>query len=233
MGTGTVRRLSTCGVAPGTFLALLEEPECRALAQLGIRRAFPRGAALMFEHEPGERVMLLFVGRVKVTRAGEEGHDSLLNICDPGDLLGELAFIDGQPRIATVTALEPVEAVVIPAQAFRAHLEGTPRVAVALLEAVTRQFRQTTVRLTQLAASDTMGRVAARIIELAERYGEPADCGMAITSPLSQEELGARTGASRAGVAHALKTLRELGWVQIDRRRILVRDLQALRARAA
>ena len=157
----------------------------------------------------------------------------LLSIRDPGDVLDELGLIDGLPRIATVTALEPVEALVTAAETLRVHLETTPRVAVALLEVVTRRFRETTLKRSQFSASDTMGRLAARIVELAERYGEPSDEGVTVTSPLSREDLAAWTGASRAGVAHALHALRELGWVHTERRALLVRDLQALRARAA
>ncbi len=224
---------STSGAAPGTFLALLDQPEREALDGLGVRRSFPRGALLMFQQEPGERVMILLSGRVKVAQVDEEGRELLLSIRDAGDVLGELAFIDHQPRLASVTALEPVSALVIPASAFRAHLERTPRVAVALLEVIARRFRETTIKRSQFAASDTLGRLAARIVELAERYGQPTDGGVLITVPLSQEEMAAWTGASRAGVAHAFQTLRELGWVQTNRRKLVVRDLQALRARAA
>ncbi len=220
-------------VAPGTFLASLNSDEREALQLLGVRRRFPRGSVLMFQNEPDSRVMLLFAGRVKVTRLDHDGHEILLSIRDPGDVLGELALIDGLPRIATVTALEPVETLVTGVEAFRLHLESTPRVAVALLEVVTRRFRETTLKRSQFSASDTMGRLAARIVELAERYGEPSDAGLTVTSPLSREDLAAWTGASRAGVAHALQGLRELGWVQTERRVLLVRDLQALRARAA
>jgi CRP-like cAMP-binding protein len=78
-----------------------------------------------------------------------------------------------------------------------------------------------------------MGRLAARIMELADRYGQATDAGIAIVSPLSQEELAGWTGASRAGVGQALHSMRELGWLQTDRRRLLVRDPQALRSRAA
>ncbi len=224
---------STSGAAPRTFLALLDQPEREALDGLGVRRSFPRGALLMFQQEPGERVMILLSGRVKVAQVDEEGRELLLSIRDAGDVLGELAFIDHQPRLASVTALEPVTALVIPASAFRAHLERTPRVAVALLEVIARRFRETTIKRSQFAASDTLGRLAARIVELAERYGQPTDGGVLITVPLSQEEMAAWTGASRAGVAHAFQTLRELGWVQTNRRKLVVRDLQALRARAA
>jgi CRP-like cAMP-binding protein len=106
-------------------------------------------------------------------------------------------------------------------------------VAVVLLEIVTRRFREATVKRSQFAASDTMGRVVARILELSERYGESADGEVSVTSPLSQEDLAAWTGSSRAGVAEALHSLRELGWVRTERRKIVVQDLEALRARAA
>jgi CRP/FNR family cyclic AMP-dependent transcriptional regulator len=82
-------------------------------------------------------------------------------------------------------------------------------------------------------SSDTIGRLAARLLELADRYGEATDNGVVIALPLSQEELGAWIGASCAGLAGALKTLRELGWTETPRRRILVRNPEALRSRAA
>jgi CRP/FNR family transcriptional regulator, cyclic AMP receptor protein len=217
----------------GTFLALLDRQERDVLCALGVRRSFPRGAVLMFQHEPGERVMLLLAGRVKVTRVAGDGREMLLSIRDPGDVLGEVAFVDDEPRIATVTALEPVQALMIPPSTFRLHLETTPRTAVALLEAVTRRFRETTIKRSQSAESDTMGRLAARILELAERYGEASGTEVRIISPLSREELAAWTGASRAGVAHALQEFRELGWVHTERRMLIVRDIHELRARAA
>jgi CRP-like cAMP-binding protein len=218
---------------PDTFLGALADDERNALFELGVRRTFPREAVLMFEHEPDERVMLLLAGRVKVARVDHDGREVLLSLRDPGDLLGELAFIDGRPRLATVTALEPVQAVVTPGALFRHHLETTPRVATVLLELVVRRFRETTVKRAQFAGLDTMGRLAARIVELVERYGEPTEGAMSVISPLSQDDLAAWTGASRAGVAQALHDLRELGWLETERRKLRVSDLDALRARAA
>lgn len=188
---------------------------------------------MMYEGEPGERVMIILSGRAKITRTLEGGRETLLNIRDPGDVVGELAFVDGQPRIATITALEAVDTLIIPSAVFRRHLDQAPREAMALLEVVVRRFRDTTAKRSQFSASDTTGRLAARLIELASRYGESRDGGIEITLALSQDDLVAWTGASRAGVAKALQTLRDLGWIDTSRRRILIRDLAALRARAA
>ena len=220
-------------LVPGTFLATLEEPERAALEGLGVVRRFPRGVLLMFEQEPSERVMILLSGRVKVSRLNEEGRELLLSVRDPGDVIGELGFIDGAPRIASVTALEPVAALVFPSATFRGHLETAPRVAVALLQIIIGRFRDTTVKRSQSAVADTMARVAARILELCDRYGRPAGEEIEVDMPLSQEELAAWTGSSRAGVAQSLQAMRELGWIRTERRRIVVTDPGALRARAA
>lgn len=213
-------------------MALLETMEWARLQELGRAVTFPSGSVLMYEHEPSDRVMVLLSGRVKTTVVDRGGRETLLSIRDPGDVLGELASIDGQPRSATVTALGPVHALLISAAAFRAHLETTPRVAVTLLEVIARRFRESTLMRSQQTASDTIGRLAACLAELTDRYGEATGAGVVITLPLSQEDLGAWVGASRAGVAGALKTLRELGWIETQRRQILVRDLDALRNRA-
>ncbi len=218
---------------PLTFLDRLTEDEREALIELGIRRRFPRDGVLMFQDEPEEHLLLLLGGRVKVTRTANGHHELLLAIRDRGEMLGELGFIDGQPRLATVTALEDTEAVLLGGREFRAHLEANPRVAIVLLESVAMRFRESTVRRLQFAASDTLGRLAARIVELLDRYGEPEESGLAVSMPISQDELASWTGASRAGVAAGLQTLRELGWVSTERRRIIVHDADSLRARAA
>jgi CRP-like cAMP-binding protein len=223
---------ASSGAREDTFLSLLDEREREAVLALGTAREFPRGAALMFQHERDDRVIVLRAGRVKVTRVDNEGRELLLSIRDPGDVLGELALVDRQPRVATVTALEPVEAIVAAAPAFRRHLETTPRIATVLLEIVTQRFRDSTLRRSQFAALDTMGRLAARLLELGERYGERSGDAVAVQSPLSQEELAAWTGASRAGVAQALHSMRELAWVRNEGRQLLLLDQDALRARA-
>jgi len=216
----------------GTFLALLDADQRRAIEELAVPRTFSRGSVMMLERERDDRIMLLIDGRVKVTHASREGNETLLSIRDPGDVLGELAFIDHRPRVATVAALESVTAGVMPAQAFRSYLAGTPEVAVVLLEIVARRLREATDKRLQFAALDTMGRVAARIVELADRYGEDSGAGITVLSPISQEELASWTSASGAGVASALQSFRKLGWIETGRQAITVKDPAALRARA-
>jgi len=218
---------------PGSFAALLEPDDWSALQPLGQRRKIARAAVLMYEGDPGDRVIVLLAGRVKVATTDDDGQETLLSICGPGDILGELSFLDDQPRLSTVTTLETVEILAIAAAAFGRYLEERPRVALVILRTLSARFRDGSRKRVQFRELDTVGRLAARLVELCERYGEVTPEGTMIGLPLTQEELGAWTGASHAGVAKAFQTLRDLGWIQTQRKRIVVRDIDALRHRGS
>ena len=170
---------------------------------------------------------------MKVSTLTDDGKEIVLAFRGPGDLLGELSAIDGEARSATVEAIEPVEALAIPASDFRSYLIAHPEVGLLLLQMLSRRLRDADRKRVEYGAHDTVGRVAARLVELAERYGEPVARGIRIGLPLSQEELAGWTGASREAVSKALQTLRKVGWVLTERRRITVLDVEALRRRSA
>jgi CRP/FNR family transcriptional regulator, cyclic AMP receptor protein len=176
---------------------------------------------------------VLLSGRAKVSTTTEEGKEVILAFRGPGDLLGELSAIDGEPRSASVEAIEPVEALAVASADFRAFLTEHPSIALMLLETVTRRLRDADRKRVEYGAHDATGRVAARLVELAEQYGEQGPDGIRIGLPLTQEELAGWTGASREAVSKALQTLRSAGWVATERRRITIHDLEALRRRSA
>nr|WP_221474444.1 Crp/Fnr family transcriptional regulator [Planomonospora venezuelensis] len=193
-------------------------------------RRWDRGTALMSEGDVADWVLVLTSGRVKVSSHTESGTEVVLAVRGPGALLGEFSVIDGLPRSATVTALEPVEGIAV--RDFTAFLQENGRVAVLLLEMVTSRVRDADRKRIEYGAFDTTGRVATRLVELAERYGKPANGGIRVELPLSQDELAGWTGASREAVSKALRSLRDRGLIETGRRRVIVHDLEGLRKRA-
>jgi CRP/FNR family transcriptional regulator, cyclic AMP receptor protein len=216
-----------------SLLDLLEEEDRRELEARAGRRQFTTGSTLTHEGAPGSEVFVVLSGRVKVTVTTPEGREIVLQFCGPGELIGEFSVIDRGSRSGTAEALEPVEALAISAAEFRALIDKRPGFAVALLRNLVRRFRDSDRMRVEFAAAQTLGRVAARLIELVDRHGEPFDGGIAITLPLSQEELAGWTGSSREAVAKALHTLRDLGCIRTERRRIIVLDHEELRRQAA
>lgn len=91
-----------------------------------------------------------------------------------------------------------------------------------------RRFRDANRKRVQVAGQDTIGRVATRLLELAERYGDATHEGIEIRLAVTQADLAGWTASSRAAVTGALRTMRELGWIRTRRRQIVVLDVDAL-----
>ena len=214
------------------FLPALTREEEASLRGRGTVRRFARGSALFHERQLSDRVLVLLRGRVKLTRVSEDGDEVILAIRQPGDLVGEQSAIDGETRSATAVALEEVEALAVPTGDFLGFLEQSPRAALQIARLLSRRLRDADRKRFEFAAQDSVGRVAARIVELAERFGSPVESGVQIDLPISQEELAGWTGCSREAVSKALQTLRAPGWIQTRRRHITVLDLEAVRRRA-
>jgi CRP/FNR family transcriptional regulator, cyclic AMP receptor protein len=198
----------------------------------GRPRRFRTGATLFHEGDLSDWVGLLVRGRVKVSSYGADGRERLVAVIGPGELLGELSAIDGEPRSATATALEPLEVHVLTSDEFVALLEKSPAATLGILRSVIGRLRDSDKRRVEFGALDTVGRVGRLLVELAERYGEEVDGAIRIGLPLSQEELAGWAGASRGAVVKALRTLRARGWIETARREIKVLDLPGLARRS-
>jgi CRP-like cAMP-binding protein len=212
-----------------TFMTQLAPEEREALEGLGSPRQYQSGAAIFHAGDDAGTLFVLVRGRVKTAVMAEGGREVILSFPGPGELLGEVSALGEGPRAATVIALEPVEALAIPGAAFRSFLEARPRVLLLVMRQVIDRLLAADRQRAEFAGYDVTGRVARRLVELADDHGEPTEDGVAIGLPISQEELAAWTSASREAVGKSLHLLRELGWIRTDRRRITVRDADALR----
>lgn len=197
----------------------------------GNRRRYPRGSTILNEGDRSERMVIIVSGQAKVSYFTDEGREVLLAVRGPGDLLGELAALDGEPFSATVTAIEDIEALMMTVDQFRTVLKEEPDVALSLFKTLSRRLRDADRKRVEFAAYDSVGRVASRLVELAETFGEDTYEGRRITLPLTQEELAGWTGSSREAVAKALQSLRNKDLIETHRRGVTVKDVEGLRAR--
>ena len=178
-------------------------------------------------------VVVILSGRVKIVLPTSTGGEAVLSFRGPGALLGDQALVDDSPRSANVVAVEPVELIAIAASAFRGYLKARPAVALAMLASLSAKLRESDHLLREYAATDTLGRICARLVELCEVQGDADTVGpVRINLPITQEELAGWTGSSLESTAKALRSLRSLGWIATGRRAIEVHDLAALRGRA-
>ena len=120
----------------------------------------------------------------------------------------------------------------MPAAAFNDFLLASPRVALVLTRTLVARLRETDRRRAEFGTLDTESRVARRLIELADRFGAAGARGVRITLPITQDDLAGWIGASREAVVKAPRSLRTRGWIETERRAVVIQDVEALRRRA-
>lgn len=200
-----------------------------ALHRAGAVRRYRKGATLIHDGDKGESVLVLLAGRAKVSYFDDQGDETLLAISGPGDILGEMSVTGDGPRTASSVAIDPIEAVCVPAHDFRSFLADHPDAALALARTMAERLRESSRKLVEFTRHDSLGRLAVRLLELADKYGEAdGDDAVRIDLPLSQEELAGLTGSSRESVVRALKVLRDRGAIDTARRRVRILDRGAL-----
>lgn len=124
------------------FFATLSAKERRELADAGVERAYPAGADLVHEgQEPSIGLYIVLSGRVRVRRHEPDGTERDLRELGPLEIFGEMALLDNQPRSATVTALEPTVALVIPMFDVRAILSHNGEATAKLLVMLAQRLR--------------------------------------------------------------------------------------------
>jgi CRP-like cAMP-binding protein len=198
-----------------------------SLKQNGHRRGFRHGQSLFVEGDRAERVFVIEHGWVLLSCTAASGREIVLGVCGPGDVIGELSSFDGEPRSATALALGDVEAVVAPSAELTRALED-PSAARELIRVLAARLRDGDRKRLEFASRGTLGRVAWRLLELSDRFGEPADDGVSVALPLSQEQLASWCGASREATVKALRSLRSFDCISTGRRHVVIRDLEAL-----
>lgn len=198
----------------------------------GVRRTFRRGQALFSQGDIGERVFLLEEGWVTIRSSSPDGDEMILNLRGPGELLGEMSILDRAPRSAAAVAVGEVVALVAPASAIGRVIATDPDAAGDVVHVLLARLREADAQRLEFTVFATVTRVARRLLDLAERFGQPTPEGVRVDLLLSQEELATWCGSSREATAKALRTLREIGAIETARRTVTITDEDELRRQA-
>ncbi|MFG1901457.1 Crp/Fnr family transcriptional regulator [Micromonospora carbonacea] len=205
------------------FWYALTEGRRAELRSLGVVRGYPAEAVLVHERDDSDFAIVLLDGCVKVSSHARRGYQAVLALRDAGDIVGELAGLDGDGRSATLTALTPVEALLVPADRLRAFLRSCPEAAEIVQRIVTVRLREADRLRAATGAESVAQRLAVLLLDLGRRYGvREAAGGLLIELPLSQSDLAGLVLTSQRTLVRTLEHWREQGWVVTGRRSILI-----------
>ncbi len=196
------------------------------------RRRFRRNEVIFHQGDPGDSLHVVASGAVKIVLPSAEGEEAIIATLRPGDFFGELSLVDGAPRSATATALEPSETLVLPRTAFYEVLDTDVGLRDALLIGLARELRRLTGHVEELHFLDLAGRLAMRLTRLAREAVPDAQDEVELDWPFTQSDLAAMIGGTRQSVNKLLSDLVEDGLIRIERDTLIITDVSELASRA-
>ena len=207
------------------LFADLDNEQLDHIAAAGSVQSLRRGLVLFEEGAEAHEFFLVLDGLIAIAQESDDGRESLLALMGPGELFGELGFLDGHNRSAQARALEESRVLVVPYAELRLLYENHPSALWSAVRLLARRLRATDEALSDTVFLDVMGRTAKRLLEMAGDHDE-------FDLPVTQEELASMVGASRERVNKAIHAFVRLGWITQDHRHYKITNRQNLTLRA-
>ncbi|MBE3560946.1 MAG: Crp/Fnr family transcriptional regulator [Ktedonobacteraceae bacterium] len=213
------------------IFAHLNNDEARELMAVIKRRTFRSGEVIFHRDDPGQVLYIIKEGKVKISLMSPDGQEIALVVLGKGECFGELALLDAEPRSADVIALEKVECYSLQRADFHKAIMKNPKIAIRVLEVLSRRLRKTNNQVEDLIFLDVFGRIAKKLLELADEHGVRVDNGTLIDVRLTQQELASMVGASRESVNKVMGYFTEKKYISTDRHRITIHRVDELKRR--
>src|SRR3954453_10893025 len=197
----------------------------------GVR--FDAGQVIYYRGDPGDSVMMVVTGRVRISNSVSDGKEAIISYVDPGDIFGELAAFDGLPRSVDASASVPSEILVLGRRELLSVLETYPAAMLPIITLMCGRTRRLAAMLEDAMFLDTDQRVAKALLRLPGEAGTAGPGGVVIDVRINETDLGFHIGVCREGVNRCVRAWRRAGIVGRERGRITIREPRRLRTIAS
>jgi CRP/FNR family transcriptional regulator, cyclic AMP receptor protein len=206
--------------------------DAEALDQLGRyakHTTLKRGATIFSKGDPGNSLVAVVSGTVKISVSSPDGRSAILNLIGAGEIFGEMSVLDGQARSADCTANTNCEIFVIDRRDFIPFVKSQPALAMKFIELLCMRLRWTSDQVEQVILQNLPGRLASALIRLTEKHKlAPGGRTIAIT----QQEISEMVGMTRESINKQLRAWAARKWVRLEHGAIVVLDAASLQALA-
>jgi CRP/FNR family cyclic AMP-dependent transcriptional regulator len=196
--------------------------DVEAVAAASRLRTYRRGQIVFTRDDPGDTLVVVISGRVKVVVHSADGGELTLTIIQPGGVFGELSVADGGPRSADAETLEQCQLLLVPRESVQDICARVPSAALALTATIAATLRRLTEATSDLVFLDLPRRVAKALLN------QPRGDDGTIRPALSQEELAHQAGGTRQSVNAALRGFESRGWIEVRDRAVTIKQAAAL-----
>jgi CRP/FNR family transcriptional regulator, cyclic AMP receptor protein len=230
--TGEVRAVSSSKLAVLRKHPIFCELDPEALDQLcryAKHVTLKRGASIFSKGDPGNSLIAVINGTVKISVSSVDGRSAILNLIGAGETFGEIAVLDGQPRTTDATANSNCEIFLIDRRDFLPFLRSQPALAMKFIELLCARLRWTSDQVEQIILQNLPGRLASALIRLTEKHNSAKE-GPSIA--ITQQEISEMVGMTRESINKQLRVWAMRKWVRLEHGAIVVLEPGPLRSLA-
>lgn len=202
----------------------LQPDVLKRLASYSHVKAVSAGTTIFQRGDPGDSLFAVFTGSIKISNRASDGKDAVLNLISPGQIFGEIALLDGQPRTADAAAVTDCHLMVIDRRDFIPLLSDHPETALKLIELLCSRLRHTSEQVEDTMFLNLPGRLAKTLLWLSRGATSSKPRKVSIT----QREIGQMIGMSRESTNKQLREWEESSWVRLERGGVVVLDPRPL-----
>jgi CRP-like cAMP-binding protein len=208
----------------------LTRDQIKRLSAYAATRLVPADTTLFSKGDPGDALYAVCTGTVKITVPSVDGREAMFNLLHSGEIFGEIALLDGQPRTADAVTMTDCELMVIERRDFMAFVHSEPKVALKLIELLCARLRWASEHFEEVVFLNLPTRLARTLLRLEERDGEPA---LQQKVAVTQQQLSLMLGVTRESINKQLSAWGKRNWIRLERGGIVVLARDSLQAVAA
>jgi len=211
------------------LFSTLTDDEFNRLSHIFVSRAYRKNQIIFLEEETGNYMYLVLSGKVKVSKSGAGGKETILAIHRAGDFFGEMSLLDGKTSPATVSAMEDAKIISVSGADFHKYLLPNEKVMLQIIHVLCARLRQ--VWKIQSQSSGTAdSKIRQGIYDLAKKHGIRDAHGTIIDLKITHQELADMVGTSRETVTRVIARLKRQGVIEITERRMTLLNPHSLLA---
>ena len=191
------------------MFSMLTEAQAWALSQSIVKKRYKRGETIVEQGGRSNALFIILAGRARVLSVDARGREVILALLHPGDHVGEMSLIDGQPHSASVVAEVQTDVLMLGRVAFLQSLPENSSMSFSIMRGLVQRLRRADSKIESLALMDVYGRVARALLEMSDIDGEQR----LIRAKVSRQDLAKMVGASREMVSRVMKDFEQRGFV--------------------
>ncbi|MCP4372718.1 MAG: Crp/Fnr family transcriptional regulator [Deltaproteobacteria bacterium] len=210
----------------------LSDSDLENLSESVRLQSLKKGQTLFRKGDEGSSLYIIKQGTIKIVLPSRLGDEVIVTIFSEGDFFGEMALFDGKPRSADALAMEPSTIYMLRRNDFLLFLQSNISAMKSILSQLTDRLRNTDDFLESTCFLSVSARLAKKLLDLTESYGQKDGDSVYIDLNLTQKELGDMIGSTRESINKELKILRDKGLITMQENKIQIIDMTRLKRRA-